>query len=164
MVRTYSQIKTVSIATRGCSMRDATHSLSKGPDLLGLQSFHRSSIFWRADFHQPANPSIRLLSTWFTNRSNKLLTRPDKDALRAMLETRVQEKLRHDRDSVVTYAAKPAPDRKPYTSKLTVQDKAFQKELQQMRADAEAGVIHTPKHEPHDAGALNLRLDDYPDL
>ncbi len=78
-----------------------------------------------------------------------------------MLETRVQEKLRHDRDSVVTYAAKPAPDRKPYTSKLTVQDKAFQKELEQMRAYAEAVVIHTHKHEPHDAGALNLRLDDF---
>ena len=93
-----------------------------------------------------------------------MLTRPDKDALRAMLETRVQEKLRHDPDSVVTYAAKPAPDRKPYTSKPTVQDKAFHKELEQMRADAKAGVIHTPKHEPHDTRAPSLRLDDYPDM
>jgi hypothetical protein len=33
-----------------------------------------------------------------------------------------------------------------------------------MRADAEAGVIHTPKREPEDAGAPSLRLDDYPDL
>ena len=34
-----------------------------------------------------------------------------------------------------------------------------------MRADAEAGVIHTPKREPEDGGGTpNLRLDDYPDL
>jgi hypothetical protein len=81
-----------------------------------------------------------------------------------MLESQVQEKLQHDPDAVTTYAAKPEPERKPYTSKQTVQDKAFHKELEQMRADAEAGVIHTPKHEPRDAGAPSLRLDDYPDL
>jgi hypothetical protein len=98
------------------------------------------------------------------NRSNKLLNRPDKDALRAMLESQVQEKLQHDPDAVTTYAAQPVPDRKPYTSKPTVQDKAFHKELEQMRADAEAGVIHTHKHEPRDKGAPSLRLDDYPDL
>jgi hypothetical protein len=33
-----------------------------------------------------------------------------------------------------------------------------------MRADAEAGVIHTPKRESKDVGAPGLRLDDYPDL
>jgi hypothetical protein len=93
-----------------------------------------------------------------------LLTRPDKDALRALLESQVQEKLQHDPDAVTTYAAKAEPERKPYTSKPTVQDKAFHKEIEQMRADAEAGVIHTPKHEPHAAGAPSLRLDDYPDL
>jgi len=32
-----------------------------------------------------------------------------------------------------------------------VQDKAFHKELEQMRSDAEAGVIHTPKHEPEES-------------
>ena len=93
-----------------------------------------------------------------------MLNRPDKDALRALLESQVQEKLQHDPDALTTYAAKPEPDRKPYTSKPTVQDKAFHKELEQMRADAEAGVIHTPKREPEDAGAPSLRLDDYPDL
>lgn len=71
-----------------------------------------------------------------------MLTRPDKDALRALLESQVQEKLQHDPDELTTYAAKPQPERKPYTSKPTVQDKAFDKELEQMRADAEAGVIH----------------------
>ncbi|WP_339473602.1 hypothetical protein [Pseudomonas fluorescens] len=93
-----------------------------------------------------------------------MLNRPDKDALRAMLESQVREKLLHDPDAVTTYAAQRVPDRKPYTSKPTVQDKAFHKELEQMRADAEAGVIHTPKREPEDGGAPSLKLDDYPDL
>ena len=93
-----------------------------------------------------------------------MLNRPDKDALRAMLESQVQEKLQHDPDALTTYAAKPEPERKPYTSKPTVQDKAFHKELEQMRADAEAGVIHTPKRESLDTGAPSLRLDDYPDM
>ena len=93
-----------------------------------------------------------------------MLTRPDKDALRAMLESQVQQKLQHDPDAVTTYAAKPEPERKPYTSKPTVQDKAFHKELEQMRADAEAGVIHAPKCESKDGDAPSLRLDDYPGL
>lgn len=84
----------------------------------------------------------RLLGAWFLNRNHKLLTRPDKDALRAMLESQVQEKLQHDPDAVTTYAAQPEPERKPYTSKPTVQDKAFHRELDQMRAVAEAGVTH----------------------
>lgn len=93
-----------------------------------------------------------------------MLNRPDKDALRAMLESQVQEKLQHDPDAVTTYAAQPVPDRKPYTNKPTVQDKAFHKELEQMRADAEAGLIHKPEREPEDDGAPSLKLDDYPDL
>jgi hypothetical protein len=97
-------------------------------------------------------------------RSTKLLNRPDKDALRAMLESQVQEKLQHDPDAVTTYAAKPEPERKPYTSKPTVQDKAFHRELDQMRADAEAGVIHKSVREPMDDGESSLALDDYPGL
>jgi hypothetical protein len=81
-----------------------------------------------------------------------------------MLESHVQEKLQLDPDAITTYAAQPAPDRKPYTSKPTVQDVAFHKELEQMRADAEAGVINTPKREPEDGGVPTLKLDDYPDL
>jgi hypothetical protein len=65
-----------------------------------------------------------------------LLHCPDEDALRAMLESQVQEKLQHDLDAVITYAAKPVPERKPYISKLTIQDKAFHRELEQMRAGA----------------------------
>ncbi len=105
-----------------------------------------------------------LLGAWFPNRSNKLLTRPDKDALRAMLESQVQEKLQHAPDAVTTYAAQRDPERKPYISKRTVQDKGFDKELDQMRADVEAGAIHTPNREPEDGGAPSLRLDDYPGL
>jgi hypothetical protein len=93
-----------------------------------------------------------------------LLTRPDKDALRAMLESQVQEKLQHDPDAVTTYAAQPEPERKPYTSKPTIQDKAFHKELEQMRADAEAGVIHKPLSDPTEDGKPSLALDDYPGL
>ncbi|WP_223462029.1 hypothetical protein [Pseudomonas sp. GL-RE-19] len=70
-----------------------------------------------------------------------------------MLESQVQQKLQHDPDAVTTYAAKPEPERKPYTSKPTLQDKAFHKELEQMRADAEVGVINTPKRETQDASA-----------
>lgn len=33
-----------------------------------------------------------------------------------------------------------------------------------MRANAEAGVIHTPKREPEEEAALSLRIDDYPGL
>ncbi|PQO98853.1 hypothetical protein C5612_27000 [Pseudomonas frederiksbergensis] len=93
-----------------------------------------------------------------------MLNRPDKDALRAMLEAQVQEKLQHDPDAVTTYAAQSEPERKPYTTKPTVQEKAFHKELDQMRADAEAGVIHVPKCESKDEDAPSLRLDDYPGL
>lgn len=81
-----------------------------------------------------------------------------------MLESQVQEKLQHNPDAVTTYAAKPEPERKPYTSKPTVQDKAFHRELDQMRADAEAGVIHKSVREPMTDGESSLALDDYPGL
>lgn len=81
-----------------------------------------------------------------------------------MLESQVQEKLRIDPEAVTTYAAQLEPERKPYTSKPTVQDIAFQKELDQMRADAEAGVIHKPARKAMDDGESGLALNDYPDL
>ena len=62
-----------------------------------------------------------------------------------MLESQVKEKLQRDPDAVTTYAAQPEPERKRYTTKPTVQDKAFIRELDQMRADAQAGVIHRPE-------------------
>ena len=81
-----------------------------------------------------------------------------------MLESQVQEKLQHDPDAVTTYAAKPEPERKPYTSKPTVQDKASHKEIEQMRADAEAGVIHKPASDAVEDDKPSLALDDYPGL
>ncbi len=115
-------------------------SLPGRPLLLGL-----------TPLHLPLGTCLDLDRHW-------VATRPDKNALRAMLESQVQEKLQHDPDALTTYAAKPEPERKPYTSKPTVQDKAFHKELEQMRADAEAGVIHTPKREPEEEAALSLGL------
>lgn len=90
-------------------------------------------------------------------------SRPDKDALRSMLEAQVEEKLQSNPDAVTTYAAKPEPERKRYTTKPSVQDKAFIKELEQMRADAEAGVFHRPVPEQTNNEA-GIRLDDYPGL
>lgn len=92
-----------------------------------------------------------------------MLNRPDKDSLRAMLEYQVQQKLLDDPDALTTYAAQRDPDRKPYVSKRTVQDKAFDKELDQMRADAETGVIRKPEG-LQTGGGPNLALDDYPGL
>jgi hypothetical protein len=81
-----------------------------------------------------------------------------------MLEAQIQQKLRDDPDAVTTYAAQRYPERKPYTSKRSVQDKAFDKELDQMRADAEAGVIRNPELLQTSEGEPNLALDDYPGL
>ncbi|WP_224794204.1 hypothetical protein [Pseudomonas fluorescens] len=92
-----------------------------------------------------------------------MLNRPDKNALRAMLEAQVEEKLQRDPDAVTTYAAQPEPERKRYTTKPTVQDKAFIKELEQMRADAEAGVFRRPVPEQKNVEA-GTGLDDYPGL
>ncbi|KKX58159.1 MULTISPECIES: hypothetical protein [Pseudomonas] len=93
-----------------------------------------------------------------------MLNRPDKDSLRAMLESQVQQKLLDDPDALTTYAAQRDPERKPYVSKRTVQDKAFDKELDQMRADAEAGVIRKPEGLQTGGDGPNLALDDYPGL
>jgi hypothetical protein len=63
-------------------------------------------------------------------------------------------------DAVTTYATQPEPERKPYTTKTTVQEKSFHRELDPMRADSEAGVIHKPLSGSKDS----LALDDYPGL
>ncbi|MGE8065194.1 hypothetical protein [Pseudomonas sp. NPDC089569] len=93
-----------------------------------------------------------------------MLSRPDKDALRALLDSQVKEKLQSNPDAVTTYAAKPEPERKPYTTKPTVQEKAFSRELDQMRANAEAGVVENVEVTPAAEPESNLTLDDYPGL
>jgi hypothetical protein len=158
-------------SSQACSQFDTIAVLEEiddSPLLFDLKSFgcisSQNFRHDRLDVPPTGHWPSRLLSAWFPNRSNKLLNRPDKDALRAMLESQVQEKLQHDPDAVTTYAAQPEPERKPYTSKPTVQDKAFNRELDQMRADAEAGVIHKSVREPMNDGESNLALDDYPGL
>jgi hypothetical protein len=93
-----------------------------------------------------------------------MLSRPDKDALRAFLDSQVKEKLQSDPDAVTTYAAKPEPERKPYQTRPTVQDKAFSRELEQMRANAEAGGPHKSDDAPVAEPEPSLALDDYPGL
>ncbi len=93
-----------------------------------------------------------------------MLSRPDKDALRALLDSQVKEKLQSNPDAVTTYAAKPEPERKPYTTKPTVQDKAFSRELDQMRANAEGGVTHNSDATAAAEPESSLALDDYPGL
>lgn len=89
--------------------------------------------------------------------------RPDKDALRALLDAQVQQKLQDDPNAVTTYAAKPEPERKPYTSKPTVQEKAFSRELEQMRAEVETGQ-HRNSESAQVEEDLGLTLDDFPGL
>lgn len=89
--------------------------------------------------------------------------RPDKDSLRALLDAQVQQKLQDDPNALTIYAAKPEPERKPYTSKPTVQDKAFSRELEQMRAEAEAGLQGKVESTSQQADP-GLTLDDFPGL
>ena len=93
-----------------------------------------------------------------------MLIPPEKDALRALLESQVREKLQHNPDAVTTYAAQPEPDRKRYISKPTVQDQAFAKELDKMRANAEAGNIYKRESAQLNDVEASISLDDYPGL
>lgn len=92
------------------------------------------------------------------------MSRPDKEALRAILESQVQEKLRIDPEAVTLYAARPELERKPYSSKPTVQGKAFANALDQIRLDVAAGTTHKTTHDSTAESSPSLSLDDYPDL
>lgn len=85
----------------------------------------------------------------------------DKAAWRAMLDSAVQSKLESEPDAITLYAAKPLPDRRPYKARPSVQDEAFSRELDQMRAESEkSDQVESPQ------AGLNkgLTLDDYPGL
>lgn len=58
-----------------------------------------------------------------------------KDELRAELERQEQRFKDIYGGEVTTYAAQHTPDRKPWKKKATVQDKAFQRELEKIEAD-----------------------------
>lgn len=65
---------------------------------------------------------------------------------------------------LITYPAQIESEPKAHTSKPTVQDKAFEKELDQMRADAAADAEHKPRHHLMNQSKSSLEFDDYPDL
>jgi hypothetical protein len=54
-----------------------------------------------------------LLEDLGDRKEYEMLKRPDKDSLRAMLESQVQQKLLDDPDALTTYAAQRDPERKP---------------------------------------------------
>ncbi len=55
-----------------------------------------------------------------------------KDELRAELERQAQRYKDVYGGEVITYAAQPDPDRKPWRKKPTVQDQAFQQEIRKI--------------------------------
>lgn len=58
-----------------------------------------------------------------------------KDELRAQLERQEQRYKEVYGGEITTYAAQPDPERKPWRKKATVQDQAFQQELQRIEKD-----------------------------
>jgi hypothetical protein len=58
-----------------------------------------------------------------------------KDELRAELERQEQRYKDVYGGEITTYAAQPDPERKPWRKRATVQDQAFQQELQKIEQD-----------------------------
>jgi len=61
-----------------------------------------------------------------------------KDELRAELERQAQRYKDVYGGEVITYAAQPDPERKPWRKKPTVQDQVFQQELEKMEQARQA--------------------------
>lgn len=61
-----------------------------------------------------------------------------KDELRAELERQEQRYKEVYGGEVTTYAAQPEPERKPWRKRATVQDQAFNQELQKMEKELRA--------------------------
>ncbi|CAD5106010.1 hypothetical protein [Zestomonas carbonaria] len=61
-----------------------------------------------------------------------------KDELRAELERQAQRYKDVYGGEVITYAAQPDPDRKPWRKKSSLLDKAFEKELEKIEKDLKA--------------------------
>ena len=81
-----------------------------------------------------------------------------KEALRAMLEAKVQETLAVKPDAVVTYASALPVTHRPWKAKPTTQEVAFQEELEKIKAEQDAG-------EPAGLPQFNqLSIDDFPGL
>ncbi|HWV08846.1 MULTISPECIES: hypothetical protein [unclassified Pseudomonas] len=58
-----------------------------------------------------------------------------KDELRAELERQAQRYKDVYGGEVITYAAQPDPERKPWRKKATIQDQAFEKEIEKIEKD-----------------------------
>lgn len=65
-----------------------------------------------------------------------------KDELRAELERQEQRYKDVYGGEVTLYAAQPDPDKKPWRKRPTVQDKAFDRELEKMQTDLQKAQQH----------------------
>ncbi|WP_137887951.1 hypothetical protein [Pseudomonas sp. 2FE] len=63
-----------------------------------------------------------------------------KDELRAELERQAQRYKEVYGGEVITYAAQPDPERKPWRKKASLLDQAFEKELQKIEKDQQAKI------------------------
>jgi len=61
-----------------------------------------------------------------------------KDELRAELERQAQRYKDVYGGEIITYAAQPAPERKPWRKKASLLDQAFSNELQKIETDLQA--------------------------
>jgi hypothetical protein len=69
---------------------------------------------------------------------NSLGNHVTKDELRAELERQEQRYKEVYGGEITTYAAQPEPERKPWRKRATVQDQAFNQELQKMEKELKA--------------------------
>ncbi len=66
-----------------------------------------------------------------------------KDELRAELERQAQRYKDVQGGEIITYAAQPEPERKPWRKKANLLDQAFEKEIEKIEKDLQA------KHDEH---------------
>jgi hypothetical protein len=67
-----------------------------------------------------------------------------KDELRAELERQAQRYKDVYGGEVITYAAQPDPERKPWRKKANLLDQAFEKELEKIAKDLQAKSTQSP--------------------
>ncbi|MCY1287725.1 hypothetical protein D9M68_589780 [compost metagenome] len=68
-----------------------------------------------------------------------------KDELRAELERQAQRYKEVYGGEVITYAAQPDPERKPWRKKSSLLDQAFEKELEKIEKDRQAKLQERDK-------------------
>ena len=64
-----------------------------------------------------------------------------KDELRAELERQATRYKEEDGGEIITYAAQPDPERKPWRKKATVSDQVFQQELEKIEKDLSKAAV-----------------------